>query len=302
MTAWLLGIGLVIVKLGVALGALLTVTAWLVWVERRLLGRFQIRLGPNRVGPQGLLQPIADVFKMMTKEDTVPDGADRTIFLLAPAVGMITALMIFAVVPFGRDLQIMGLTVPLVVADLNVGLLFVLAMSSIGVYGVVLGAWASNSRYSLLGGIRAAAQMISYELALGLSLVPVVMMAGSFSLVDIVDAQSGFPFLLVQPLGALIFFTCALAELKRVPFDIPEAENELIAGYHMEYSGLRFGMYFVGEYVSIVIVGALVAVFYLGGWRGPLLPPIFWFAMKVGWSPLSSSGCGEPCLGSVSTN
>jgi len=219
--------------------------------------------------------------KLLAKEDFIPAGADRVIFLYAPAVVAATALLIFAVVPFARGWTFRGQEIPGVITDLNVGLLFVLALSSIGVYGVALGGWASNSKFSLLGAIRGAAQMISYELSLGLSLVPVVMLARSFSLVDIVEAQARFPFLLFQPLAFLIFFTSALAEMKRIPFDIPEAENELVAGYHTEYSGMRFGLYFLGEYVTMVILGALVAIFFLGGWRGPWLPPLAWFLIKV---------------------
>jgi NADH-quinone oxidoreductase subunit H len=241
----------------------------------------QMRLGPNRAGPQGLLQPFADVVKLLTKEDFVPAGADRVIFLYAPAVVAASALLIFAVVPFARGWTFRGQEIPGVISDLNVGLLFVLALSSLGVYGVALGGWASNSKFSLLGAIRGAAQMISYEVSLGLSLVPVVMLAHSFSLVEIVRAQERLPFLILQPLAFLIFFISSVAEMKRIPFDIPEAENELVAGYHTEYSGMRFGFYFLGEYVTMVTLGALVAVFFLGGWRGPFLPPLFWFLIKV---------------------
>jgi NADH-quinone oxidoreductase subunit H len=270
-----------LVKLLVVLVALLLLAAYLIYVERRLLGFMQLRLGPNRAGPQGLLQPIADAVKLLAKEDFIPAGADRLIFLYAPAVVAATALLIFAVVPFARGWTFRGQEIPGVITDLNVGLLFVLALSSIGVYGVALGGWASNSKFSLLGAIRGVAQMISYELSLGLSLVPVVMLARSFSLVDIVEAQARFPFILFQPLAFLIFFTSAVAEMKRIPFDIPEAENELVAGYHTEYSGMRFGLYFLGEYVTMVILGALVAIFFLGGWRGPWLPPLAWFLIKV---------------------
>jgi NADH-quinone oxidoreductase subunit H len=192
-----------------------------------------------------------------------------------------TALLIFGVVPFGRTLMVRGKPIPLVVADVNVGILLFIALSSLGVYGVALGGWASNSKYSLLGGIRGAAQMISYEITLGLSVVPVVMLARSFSLVDIVTAQAHYPFVLILFPSFVIFFVSALAEIKRVPFDLPEAENELIAGYHTEYSGMRFGLFFLGEYVTMVVLGALVAVFFWGGWRGPILPPIVWFLVKV---------------------
>ncbi|MCK9376285.1 MAG: NADH-quinone oxidoreductase subunit NuoH [Syntrophobacterales bacterium] len=282
MSLWVVGIIFMIVKLLVVLGALLLLAAYLIYVERRLLGFFQVRLGPNRAGPWGLLQPIADAVKLLCKEDFIPAGADRYIFLYAPAVVAGTALLIFAVVPFARGWTFRGQPIPGVVSDLNVGLLYVYALSSIAVYGVALGGWASNSKYSMLGAIRGAAQMISYELALGLSLAPVVMMAGSFSLVDIVNAQARCPFIVWQPLSFIIFFVSSVAEMKRIPFDIPEAENELVAGYHMEYSGMRFGLYFLGEYVTMVTLGALVAVFFLGGWRGPWLPPLVWFFIKVG--------------------
>lgn len=278
---WFIGIIFLLVKLGLVLLTLLLLAAYLVWLERKFLARLQIRYGPNRAGKFGLLQPIADTIKMMTKEDSVPEAADRIIFLLAPAVVATSALLMFAVVPFGNALTLWGKKIPLVITDLNVGLLFVFALSSLGVYGVALGGWASNSKYSLLGGIRGAAQMISYELSLGLSLVPIVMLAGSFSLVDIVQAQEKYPFILVQPVAFVIFIISAMAESKRIPFDLPEAENELGAGYHTEYSGMRFGLFFLGEYVHMQVLGALVAVLFLGGWRGPVLPPFLWLLIKI---------------------
>jgi NADH-quinone oxidoreductase subunit H len=281
MIPWILGFLILLVKLLLVLVGLLLTAAYLVLLERKFLGRLQIRYGPNRAGRYGLLQPLADTIKMLTKEDVVPEAADRVIFLLAPAVVAAEALLIFAVVPFGRDTMIFGMKVPMVIADLNIGLLYVFALSSLGVYGVALGGWSSNSKYSLLGGIRGAAQMISYELSLGLALVPVVMHARSFSLVDIVRAQAHYPFILVQPISFVIFFISAVAETKRIPFDLPEAENELGAGYHTEYSGMRFGLFFLGEYVNLIVLGGLVAVFFLGGWRGPLLPPMVWFLMKI---------------------
>ena len=278
---WLIGIIFLIIKLGIVLISLLLVAAYLVLVERKLLARLQIRYGPNRAGKFGLLQPFADTIKMITKEDIVPEAADRTLFLLAPAVVAFTALLMFAVVPFGSNMTLWGREIYLVISDLNVGLLFVFALSSLGVYGVALGGWASNSKYSLLGGIRGAAQMISYELSLGLSLVPIVMLSRSLSLVDIVNAQANYPFILVQPVSFMIFIVSAMAESKRIPFDLPEAENELGAGYHTEYSGMRFGLFFLGEYVHMQVLGALTAVFFLGGWRGPLLPPMVWLFIKI---------------------
>jgi NADH-quinone oxidoreductase subunit H len=281
ITQWILGFILLVIKLGAALLALLLCAAYLVLAERKLLARMQIRFGPNRAGPFGILQPIADLIKMMTKEDLIPREADRVIFRYAPAVAAATAMLIFAVVPFGDSLTLWGNRIPLVITDLNVGLLAVLGLSSLGVYGVALGGWASNSKYSLLGAIRGVAQMISYELSLGLSLVPIVMMAGSFSLVDIVAAQKSTPFIFLQPVSFAIFFVSAMAEIKRIPFDLPEAENELIAGYHTEYSGLRFGLFFLGEYVTLVTLGALTAVFFLGGWHGPFFPGIIWLIVKI---------------------
>jgi len=281
MLPWIAGIIFLLIKLGIVVVVLLLVAAYLVLAERKLLGRFQVRFGPNRAGRFGLLQPLADVIKMLAKEDTMPRAADRFVFLLAPAVVATTTLLIFAVVPFGDSLTLLGRPIPMVVSDFNVSLLYVFALLSIGVYGIALGGWASNSKYSLLGGIRGAAQMISYELPLVLSLVPVVMLAGSFSLVDIINAQARYPFILVQPVSFILFFVSAAAEIKRIPFDLPEAENELVAGYHTEYSGMRFGLFFLGEYISLIVLGSLVAVFFWGGWRGPFLPPLVWFALKV---------------------
>jgi NADH-quinone oxidoreductase subunit H len=278
---YLFGLIVLFIKIAVMLGGLLLAASYLVWLERKLLARLQIRLGPNRAGIFGLLQPIADAIKLLTKEDIVPAAADAFIFRLAPAVVAVTAMLMFAVVPLGPDVRVFGRAVPMVITDLNVGLLFVFALSSLGVYGVALGGWASNSKFALLGGIRGAAQMISYELALGLSLVPVVMLAGSFSLVAIVDAQAGVPFIVLQPVSFAIFVVSAMAESKRIPFDLPEAENELGAGFHTEYSGMRFGLFFLGEYVHIQVLGALTAVFFLGGWHGPWLPPVVWLMLKI---------------------
>ncbi len=278
---WILGFIVLLIKLAVVLVFLLGFAANMVLVERKLLGRLQIRYGPNRVGPFGLLQPVADGLKLLLKEDIVPRGADRIIFLLAPAVVAMVPLVIAAVVPFSSDLTIGDTRIPMVITDLNIGALFVLAITSISVYGVALGGWASNSKYSLLGAIRGAAQLISYELALGLSLIPVIMLAGSFSLVDIVNAQARYPFIIVQPVSFLIFLAASMAESNRLPFDLPEAENELVAGFHAEYSGMRFALYFLGEYLSMIVLGALVAVFFLGGWRGPVLPPFIWFLIKM---------------------
>ena len=283
---WLLGFFILLLKIAIVMGALFTLAAYMVLIERKLLARLQIRYGPNRVGPYGLLQPLADAIKMLLKEDFEPASADRMIFRLAPAIVAAVPLVIFAVIPFGAGLTIHGQPIPLVISDLNIALLLVLAVTSLSVYGVALGGWASGSKYGLLGGIRGAAQLISYELPMGLSLVPIVMLAGSFSLVDIVNAQARYPLILVQPVSFVLFFICATAETNRLPFDLPEAENELIAGFHTEYSGMRFGLFFVGEYVSMIVMGSLVAVFFLGGWRGPLLPPVVWFFIKTMLTPI----------------
>ena len=281
MTDMLLTLTLILVKLLLIFGVVLTLAAYLVLAERKILGRLQLRHGPNRVGPFGLLQPLADVIKLLTKEDTIPAGADRPIFLLAPGLTAITALLAFAVVPFSPPITLFGRTIPLVVCDLNIGVLYFLGLSSLAVYGVALGGWASNSKYALLGSIRGLAQLISYELSMGLAIVPVVLATRSFSLTDIVMAQAKLPFAVLHPLAFLIFFISMLAESKRVPFDLPEAEAELVAGFHTEYSGMRFGLFFVGEYINLIILSAMITVLFLGGWHGPLLPPLVWFIGKV---------------------
>lgn len=251
----------------------LTLAAGLIWMERRLLALWQERYGPNRTGPFGLLQPLADMIKIFTKEDWIPPFADKPVFVLAPAIVVVTVLLTFAVVPIAPGIG---------VVDLNVGLLFFLAMSSLGAYSVVLAGWASASKYSLLGGLRSAAQMLSYEVFMGLSLMGVVMLAGSFDLRQIVAAQEGLWFVVLQPVGFVVFLIAGLAETHRLPFDLPEAESELVAGYHTEYSGMKFGMFFVGEYMAMALVSALLTVLFFGGWHGPgFLPPIAWFGLKT---------------------
>ena len=252
--------------------AVLTVAAVLVYGERRLLALVQDRYGPNRAGPFGVLQIIADVIKLFTKEDWIPPFADRFVFILAPAVIMITVLLSFTVVPFAPGVE---------VVSLNIGLLFFLAMSSMGVYSVVLAGWASNSKYSLLGGLRAAAQMLSYEVFMGLSLMGVVILAGSFNLREIVEAQKGMWFVVPQFVGFVVFMIAGLAETHRIPFDLPEADSELIAGYHSEYSAMKFGMFMVGEYIGVTLISVLIVALFFGGWIGPVLPPLVWFVLKT---------------------
>jgi NADH-quinone oxidoreductase subunit H len=261
-----------LVIIGGVLAVTLTIAAGLIWLERRLLALWQDRYGPNRVGPFGLLQVVADMVKIFTKEDWIPPFADKPIFVLAPAVIVVTVLLSFAVVPFAPGI---------VVANLNVGLLFFLAMSSMGVYSVVLGGWASDNKYSLLGGLRAAAQMLSYEVFMGLSLMGVVMLSGSFNLTTIVESQRRLWFCIPQFLGLVVFTIAGIAETRRLPFDLPEAESELVAGYHSEYSGMKFGMFFVGEYLGITLISMMIATLFFGGWLGPVLPPIVWFFLKT---------------------
>ena len=281
MNSQTIDILLFLAKLGLVFFVILTMAAYMVFAERRILAWIQDRKGPNRVGPWGLLQPLADLIKLLTKEDFRPAGADKWLFYLAPAMAAVPAIMTFAVIPFGAPVTIMGRQVPLQIADVNVGLLFFMALSSIAVYGVALGGWASNSKYALLGSIRGLAQLISYELSMGLSLVPTVMLARSFRLSDIVNAQEECWFILYQPLAFMIFLISIVAECKRIPFDLPEAEGELVAGFHTEYSGMRFGLFFVGEYINVIVLGGLAATFFLGGWHGPLLPAPVWFMIKI---------------------
>jgi NADH-quinone oxidoreductase subunit H len=246
--------------------------AALIWVERRLLGLWQDRYGPNRVGPFGLLQVAADMIKIFTKEDWIPPFADKPVFVLAPCVIVVTVLLSFAVIPFAPEIA---------VVNLNIGLLFFLAMSSLSVYSLALAGWGSGSKYPLLGGLRAAAQMLGYEVFMGLSLMGVVILAGSFDLRDIVKAQKDMWFCIPQFLGLATFLIAGFAETRRIPFDIPEAEQELVAGYHTEYSGMKFGMFFVGEYMGITLIAALTVTLFFGGWSGPVLPPVIWFFLKT---------------------
>ncbi|MEP6844871.1 MAG: NADH-quinone oxidoreductase subunit NuoH [Panacibacter sp.] len=262
-------IGLVLLLLFV----LLTLAAGLIWVERRLLALWQDRLGPNRAGPFGILIVLADTLKMFFKEDWIPAFSDKKVFVIAPAIVVASVLMGFAIVPFAPGIMI---------TDLNVGLLFFLGMSSLGAYSIILAGWASNNKYALLGSLRGASQLISYEVFMGLSLMGVVMLSGSFRMYDIVMSQQNMWYIVYQPVGFVIFLIAGLAETHRLPFDIPEAESELVAGYHSEYSGMKFGMFFIGEYLGIILISSIIVVLFFGGWLGPSwLPPVIWFAIKM---------------------
>ena len=247
--------------------ALLTGYAYLTWYERRALARLQVRIGPNRAGPQGLLQPIADAVKLIFKEELTPGKADRLVFFWAPVITLVPSIIIAAVIPWGTSFTAFGRTITLYVADLNVGVLYLMSIASIAVYGIVLAGWSSNNKYAMLGGLRSSAQMISYELALGLSFVTSIILANSMRLLDIVDAQKGMWFVVVQPVGALIFWIATLAEVNRAPFDMPEAEQELTAGYHSEYSGMKFALFFMAEYQKMIVICAIAATLYFGGFR-----------------------------------
>ena len=253
---------------------LLTGFAYVTLLERRVIARFQSRVGPNRAGPYGLLQPLADGVKLIFKEEVVPERADKWTFILAPMLAVIPAIVVFAVIPLGGTIHIGELAIPLTIApNMNVGLLYVLAITSISVYGIVLAGWASNSKYSMLGSLRSSAQMISYELAMGLSLVALVVVANTLNLNSIVEQQKQVWFFFLQPVGAMIFMLTALAEINRAPFDIPEAEQELVAGYNTEYSGMKFALFYMAEYIKMIVIAALAVTFFFGGYREPF--PLF---------------------------
>jgi NADH-quinone oxidoreductase subunit H len=254
------------------LGGVLTLSALLIWAERRLLGIWQERFGPNRVGPAGLLQSLADMIKIFTKEDWIPPFSDRVVFVLTPTIVVVAALMSFAILPVSPGA---------LVADLNIGILFFLAMSALAAYSVIIGGWASNSKYAFLGSLRSTAQLLTYEVFMGMSLMGTVALAGSFKVGDIVEAQRDLWFVVPQFFGFVGFFIASLAEAHRAPFDMPEAEAELVAGYHAEYSGMKFGMFFVGEYTSVILMSAMMVALFFGGWHGPLLPPLVWFLLKT---------------------
>ncbi|HJL73819.1 MAG TPA: NADH-quinone oxidoreductase subunit NuoH [Candidatus Marinimicrobia bacterium] len=270
----LLGFIIILVKVLVVFAATMITVMGMIYAERRVSAFMQGRLGPNRVGPKGLLQPIADGIKFFMKEDLIPSGANKPIFILAPAILLIPALMTFAVIPFGSSITMFGREIALQVADVNVGILYILALTSIGVYGIVLAGWSSNSKYSLLGGLRSSAQLISYELAMGLAVVSIILLAGSLRLNDIIADQQGY-FLswnvFKQPLAFIIFLVAVYAETNRLPFDLTEAEQELVGGYHTEYSSLKFAMFFLAEYANMITAAALTVTLFFGGWDVPLL-------------------------------
>lgn len=276
-----------LIEISVVLGVVLFHVAYITYFERKILSHMQDRLGPMEVGPHGLLQPMADGLKLFFKEDIIPAGADKIIFSIAPIIVLVPALIGFAVIPFAKEsITIFGLTFKPFITDINIGILYIFAFASIGAYGVILGGWASNSKYALLGGLRAGAQMVSYELALGLSIIGVLLLSQSLSMVQIVEAQNRIWFVLLQPVAFVIYIICAVAETNRLPFDMPEAESELVAGFFTEYSGMRFSFFFLAEYANMILVSCIATVLFLGGWHAPFkflefIPPTIWFIIKV---------------------
>jgi NADH-quinone oxidoreductase subunit H len=264
--------------------ALLTAIAYSTYFERKVVAHIQNRIGPNVTGPFGLLQPIADAVKMIMKEEIRPALASRFYYLAAPVLSFVTASMAIAVIPIGNWITVGGQRIQLIISDLNIGILYILAVTSLGVYGIVLAGWSSNSKYSLLGGLRSTAQMISYEVSLGLGLIGVLLLSQTFSIAEIVRQQSGSIFnwyIFKQPVAFFVYFISAMAETNRNPFDLPEAESELVAGYHTEYAGMSFGVFFLAEYANMITVSAIAASMFLGGWNGPVLPPVIWFVIKI---------------------
>jgi NADH-quinone oxidoreductase subunit H len=268
-------------KVLIVLGFVLVGVPLIVWMERKVIGHMQDRIGPQRVGPFGLLQTIADGMKLFFKEDIIPAQADKVVFFIAPALSVITAFVALTVVPFGDTVTLFGRVIPLHVTDLNIAILWVLGTTSMGVYGIVLGGWASNSKYPLLGGLRSSAQMISYELAQGISLVSVILMTGTLSLAEIVRQQDRLWFVVPQFFAFAIYLLCGIAETNRAPFDLPEAETELVAGFHTEFSSMKFALYFLAEYANMIVVSAVAISVFFGGWHGPFLPPVVWFLIKL---------------------
>lgn len=271
----------VLIKSIVLILILLGAAAYMTWLERVLMARVQLRLGPNRVGPLGLLQPIADGIKLLCKERFQPAGVDAFTYWLAPGISVLTALMVFVLIPVGGTVNLWGHPIALRIADIDVGVLFILAIGSLAVYGVVLSGWSSNNRYSLLGGLRGTAQMISYEIPMGIALLTVVLSAGSLRISEIVEAQRSHWFIWTHPISFIIYLITGFAETNRAPFDLPEAEQELTAGYHTEYSGMKFAMFFLAEYVNILAVSSIAVTLFLGGWVGPWDLPVLWFLLKI---------------------
>lgn len=280
-SAFLIWLAVKLALIIVVFGGILLTIPFLIYLERKIVAFMQSRIGPNRVGPFGILQAFADGLKLFLKEDIIPDRVDKFVYLIAPCISAFTAFTAFAVIPFGRDIFIGGMKIPLQITDLNIGILYILAVSSLGVYGVALAGWSSNSKYPLLGGIRSCAQMISYELPLGLSMMAVLLMANSLSLREIVAAQDKMWFIIPQFPAFIVFLISSIGEVNRAPFDFPEAESELVAGFHTEYSSLKFAMFFMAEYASMITLSALAVTLFFGGWKGPYLPPVIWFSLKV---------------------
>lgn len=280
-----LALALIVGKMIVVIAILLALPIPLTWLERKIAGHIQQRLGPMRVGWHGLLQPVADGIKLLTKEDHVPSEADRVLFTLAPIIALVPPFAAFVAIPFGDSVSVFGTEVTLYLADMNVALLYILAVMGIATFGVILAGWGSNSKYAVLGSLRTCAQMISYEIPMGFSVIGVVMLAQSMSLLTIVEAQAGLWNIVYQPLGFFVFFVAGLAEAQRIPFDLPEAEGDLGAGYHTEYSGMRFSFFMISEYLAVVALSALNVILFFGGWNGIWLPlpPIVWFLLKVGF-------------------
>ena len=296
---WIAFLVVPLVKIVVILLVVILMAAYLSYFERKILAYMQIRIGPNRVGPRGWLQPIADALKLFVKEDIIPSRAEKFVYIVAPALITAPALVVFSVIPFGADTTFFGLLkqpIPPYLTDINIGILFILGVSSVGVYGVILGGWASNNKFSLMGGLRSAAQLVSYEVPMGFSVIAVLLMAGSLSMVKMVEAQkqAGVWFIFPGIVAFFIYFVCGIAETNRNPFDLPEAESELVAGFHTEYSGMKWAFYFLAEYANMVVISSVATVLFLGGWLHPfpnvaalafldVIPPFIWFAAKVGF-------------------
>jgi NADH-quinone oxidoreductase subunit H len=271
----------VVLKNLVVISILMLFVAYLTLAERKFLGYLQVRLGPNRVGTWGLLQPIADGIKSFVKEDIIPTNADKPVYVIAPMISFVAALSMFAVIPFGESVTLFGREIKLVIADVDIGILYIFAMGTLGEYGIVLGGWSSGNKYAILGALRAAAQMISYEVALGLIVIGTIILSGSLRLTEIVEAQRDVWFIVYQPFAFLLYIVAALAEINRTPFDMPESESELACGFNIEYSSMKFALFMIAEYAHLVTVSALTTTLFLGGWLGPVLPGPVWFILKT---------------------